>query len=186
MRKAFMLRAFGLFLVGAAGCTATAPTSTPKPMPSSSASPPHSSAPPSPADAAASNALAAYSAMWRDFVAAGVTSDWRSSMLGQHATGIALSTLSRGMYADHYSGLVTKGSPVLHPTVVSMAPAQHPTTVVINDCGDSAHFMKYHQDTGAPASDGPGGRQFIKATVHRQSDNSWKVSDFGIQAVGSC
>jgi hypothetical protein len=140
----------------------------------------------SPVDQAKQVALTAYRGMWQDFVAAGTTSDWQSPKLGQYATGLALSTLSRGMYADHYNGLVTKGEPVLNPTVASVDPPANPVTVIVNDCGDSTHFLKYRADNGQPANDGPGGRQFIKATVQKQADSSWKVTDFGIQPVGSC
>jgi hypothetical protein len=65
-------------------------------------------------------------------------------------------------------------------------PPANPVTVIVNDCGDSTHFLKYRADNGQPANDGPGGRQFIKATVQKQADSSWKVTDFGIQPVGSC
>jgi hypothetical protein len=164
-------------------------SSDPRPSTSTSLAPPSSAAPTtplSPVDQAKQAALAAYRGMWQDFVAAGATSDWQSPKLGQYATGLALSTLSRGMYADHYNGLVTKGEPVLNPTVVSVDPQAEPVTVIVNDCGDSTHFLKYRADNGNSANDGPGVRQFIKATVQKQVDSSWKVTDFGIQEVGSC
>jgi hypothetical protein len=124
--------------------------------------------------------------MWRDFAAAGTTSNWQSPTLAQHATGLALSTMSRGLYADHYNGLVTKGTATHDPQVSSTGPAADPTTVVVTDCSDSAHYLKYAASSGKPANDGPGGRQQINATVEVQADGSWKVSDFGVQAVGTC
>jgi hypothetical protein len=124
--------------------------------------------------------------MWKDFSVAGQTSDWQSPTLGQFATGSALSVLSRGLYADHANGWITKGEPSLAPTIQSAEPADAPTTVIISDCGDSTHYLKYYASNGQPVNDGPGGRQLIKATVQKQADGSWKVSDFGIQAVGSC
>ncbi|WP_017984978.1 hypothetical protein [Amycolatopsis methanolica] len=62
-------------------------------------------------DNAKQDALASYRGRWRDFVAAGTTSDWQSPKLGRYATGIALTNMSRALYADHYNGLVTKGEP---------------------------------------------------------------------------
>lgn len=124
--------------------------------------------------------------MWRDFADAAVTSDWRSPALARNATGAALSTLSRGLYADHYNGLVSRGRPVSNPQVSSVDPVVSPTTVVIADCGDSTTWKKYRADNGQPADDGPGGRRQINAIVKKAVDGSWKVTDFGIQAVGTC
>lgn len=52
----------------------------------------------------------AYRGMWQDFAAAGATSDWQSPRLGRSATAVALTNLSRGLYADRYNRLVTRGS----------------------------------------------------------------------------
>jgi hypothetical protein len=131
-------------------------------------------------------ALVSYRGMWRDFVTAGRTSDWQSAELGQHATGIALQNMSRGLYADYRNGVVTKGQPILNPAVSSVEPATGPTKVVITDCGDSTHFLKYDARTGRPVDDKPGGRQRINAVVGRQPDGSWKVTDYGVHEVGSC
>jgi hypothetical protein len=124
--------------------------------------------------------------MWQDFAKAGTTSDWQSPALAQHATGIALSNMSRGLYADHYNGLVTQGTATHDPQTSSMVPPSDPNTVVVTDCSDSTHYLKYYGSSGKPANDGPGGRQLINATVQKQSDGTWKVSDFGVQAVGTC
>lgn len=131
-------------------------------------------------------ALAAYRGMWQDFAAAGATSDWRSPMLGRYATGVALTNLSRGLYADHYNGLVSKGEPILNPRVVSVNPPQDPTRVVITDCGDSTHWLKYRAANGRLVNDKPGGRRLINAIVERASDGSWKVSDYGVHEIGTC
>jgi hypothetical protein len=106
--------------------------------------------------------------------------------LGRHATGVALQKMSRGLYADHQNGVVTRGEPVLNPSVSSAEPAANPTKIGITDCGDSTNFLKYNAQTGQPVDDEPGGRQLINATVELQSDHSWKVSDFGVREVGSC
>jgi hypothetical protein len=138
------------------------------------------------ADKAKQDALAAYTGMWQDFVAAGTTSDWQSPRLGQHATGLALTNLSRGLYADHVNGLVTKGEPRLNPNVSSMESSSLPMKIVVTDCGDSTNWLKYRKDNGQPADDKPGGRQLINAIVEKQSDGSWKVTDFGVHGVGTC
>ncbi|MEV6712684.1 hypothetical protein AB0M48_11650 [Lentzea sp. NPDC051208] len=182
-------------LIGAAACAVLAAcssggpegppsgTSSPVEAPSASSSP---SAAVSAADKAKNDALAAYRGMWQDFVEAGRTSDWQSSKLGQHATGVALTNMSRGLYADHYNGLVTKGEPVLNPTVSSAEPAGEPKKIIVSDCGDSTNWLKYRADNGQLADKEPGGRQAINAIVEKQSDGSWKVSDFGVHDVGTC
>lgn len=176
-------------MVAVAACssgTASSPSpgTTQQTVPTTSAAPSTSAA--SPADAAKQQAVTAYVGMWDDFVAAAATSDWQSPKLGQYATGLALSTLSRGLYADHYNGLVSKGSPTHNVTVTSVDPASDPTKVMVTDCSDSTHALKYRADNGQPANDGPGGRRQINATVQKQADASWKVADFGVQAVGTC
>jgi hypothetical protein len=124
--------------------------------------------------------------MWQDFAVAGRTSDWQSPLLGQHATGIALTNLSRGLYANHYNGLVARGEPVLNPSVWSMEPADDPIKVVITDCGDSTDWLMYRRDNGQLADGETGGRRLINAIVVKQSDGSWKVSEYGIHEIGSC
>ncbi|SER92103.1 hypothetical protein [Actinokineospora terrae] len=138
------------------------------------------------AEQAKEAALAAYRGMWADFVEAGHTSDWQSVKLGVHATGVALTNLSRGLYADHYNGLVTKGEPVLSPTVSSVEPATEPKKIIVSDCGDSTNWLKYRADTGELADKEPGGRHAINAIAEKQSDGSWKISDYGVHEVGTC
>jgi len=123
--------------------------------------------------------------MWRDMAQAGTTSDWNSPKLAQYATGDALSAISRGMYADHLNGLVTKGEPKNYPKVTSATPAANPTTVMLSDCGDSTHWLKYRKDSGKLADDKPGGRQAITAEV-KKLNGAWKVMRFAVEAVGSC
>lgn len=140
----------------------------------------------SPVDKAKQDALAAYLGMWQDFVAASATSDWQSSKLGRYATGTALNTLSRGLYADHYKGLVTKGEPTHSAQVSTVEPPANPTKGVVTDCSDSTNALKYRADNGQLADNTPGGRRLINGIVERQGDGSWKVSDFGVREVGSC
>lgn len=175
-------------LAAAVACGTQGPAPTgPVPASSSAAVP---TAPPTkaetPADRAGSAAVEAYRGMWADFAAAGRTSDWQSPALGQHATGIALTNMSRGLYADHANGLVSKGEPQLSPIVSSVKPADDPTSVMVRDCGDSTEFLKYRASDGKLADATPGGKRQINAVVDRQSDDSWKVSDFAVRDIGTC
>jgi hypothetical protein len=165
------------------GVSSASAGNTRPPVPPSAAGSTSASAPTA---SAQQEALAAYQGMWQDFVVAGRTSDWQSPSLGDHATGVALQKLSRGLYADHYKGVVTNGEPVLGPSVISTEPADAPTKVGITDCGDSTNWLKYRKKSGELVDDQPGGRQLINAVVEQQSDGSWKVSDFGVHEVGSC
>lgn len=174
-----------LVLALVAGCAVGAPPE-PSPPLTSVAPPPSPSPTPSAGDVAGQEALAAYRGMWEAFVAAGTTSDWRSPDLGRHATGVALTNLSRGLYADSANGLVTRGEPALSPEVSSVEPAADPVRVLVTDCGDSSNALKYRASDGSRVGDGAGGRRLINAVVERQSDGSWKVSDFGVQEIGSC
>lgn len=190
-----------LILLAIAGCdrshaptvvadAATHPvtTSTITASPSSTAPTSASSTPSTtqPAVSAKAAALATYLAMWRDFATAGHTSNWKSPTLAAHATGDALLQMSRGLYADHYNGLITKGYPVVHPTVTKATPAAAPTTILISDCGDSSHWLQYVAKTGKLAPGELGGRRSITAEVKRLADGTWKVDRFAVEGLGSC
>ncbi|WP_245976477.1 hypothetical protein [Amycolatopsis palatopharyngis] len=166
-------------------CSTTTPETSTTPG-TISANPPAVSPSLASGERAKKQATAAYIGMWRDFVEAAATADWQSQGLAQHATGIALTNLSRALYADHRNGLVTKGEPAHDTQVSSVDPVTSPTRVVIADCSDSTSSLKYRVDNGQLANDAPGGRRQINAIVEKQSDGSWKVSDFGVHEVGSC
>jgi hypothetical protein len=152
----------------------------------STLSPPHTPASTPPATAAAAAAVVSYLAMWQDFAAAGRTSDWQAKSLSEHATGDALLQMSRSLYADHYNGLITKGAPVNHPRATKVSPDAAPTTVLISDCGDSTHWLKYVAKTNRLANDSPGGKRSITAEVKRQPNGSWKVDRFAVEGLNSC
>lgn len=174
--------------VGADPATHVATTAMVTASPSSSGPVSASSAPSMthPAVSAKAAALAAYLGMWRDFATAGHTSDWKSPALATHATGDALLQMSRGLYADHYNGLITKGYPVDHPTVARATPAAAPTTILISDCGDSGRWLQYVAKTGKLAPGEVGGRRSITAEVKRLADGTWKVDRFAVEGLGSC
>lgn len=138
------------------------------------------------ANPARANAVSAYRAMWDGFAVAGTTADSGSELLGQHAAGAALDKLKRSLQSDREKGLVTRGKPVLDPKVSAADPADDPRKITITDCGDSTNWLKYRKDSGMLANDVPGGRRLIKASVEKQADGTWKVSDYGVHEVGSC
>ncbi|OLZ55153.1 hypothetical protein BS329_03755 [Amycolatopsis coloradensis] len=176
-----VLAAAGLGLSACSQDNSATPTSTtpaPSLAPSTTAT--------SPADIAKQKATAAYLGMWSDMAEAATTSDWQTPKLAQNATGEALQTISRSLYADHYNGLVTKGQPVNHPKPASVEPLDNPTSVTLTDCGDSTNWLKYRADNGQPANDGPSGRRQIEALVKKAVDGSWKVTTFAVHEVGSC
>lgn len=180
------MRAFcigALVVLSVAGCGQSAPPPTPASPTSGVSAGPTTSA--TPATIAGAAALEAYRGMWTAFVEAGRTSDWQSATLGRYATGIALTNLTRGLYADHLNKLITKGEPVLNPAVASVEPSGEPVKVVVSDCADSTNWLKYRSSDGSLA-DTPGGRRLINGVVERQADMSWKVSDFAVQKVGTC
>ena len=137
-------------------------------------------------DEAGNGAVAAYMAMWLDVAATAETSDWRSPRLAEHATGDALSVLSRAMYSDYQRGLVTKGEPSNDPSVLSVTPPDSPTTVRLSDCGNSTRWLKYDAKTGELADDSPGGRRAITAEVKLDQGGHWKVTRFAVGGLGTC
>lgn len=115
------------------------------------------------------------------------TSNWEAPELGKFATGNALTTITRSLYADHFNHVVTRGTPKNYPQVTSVQPPSAPETVMISDCGDSTGTSKVREGTNEPVSgDEPGGRRSIVAEVKKQSDGSWRVTQFAVQGVGTC
>ncbi|MBN6034167.1 hypothetical protein JYK18_04585 [Amycolatopsis sp. 195334CR] len=120
--------------------------------------------------------------MWNDMAVAGETADWRNPVLARHATGIALTTITRGMYSHHANGLVSKGRPKNSPRARTAKLGK----IMIEDCGDSTNWLLYRADTGALADEEPDGRRHINAVVEKQVDGVWRVTEFGIREPGSC
>ena len=172
----------------AAACTSGSPSTT-APNPVSSSAQTSSAAPSSsanPVDVARQQAISTYLGMWEDMAVAAETSNWQDSRLANHATGIALTNITRGLYTDNQNGLVSKGRPKNSPQVSSAEPPADPVKVIISDCGDSTNWIQYRVDTGQPADNSPGGRRQINAIVEKQPDGAWRVSDFGVHGIGTC
>ncbi len=131
-------------------------------------------------------ALAAYRGMWQDFTKAERTSDWQSGDLAHHAIGVALTNLSRALYADHRNGIITKGQTAFNPHVQSVQPVTGDAVkVVVRDCADTAKALKYYVSSGKEVGGG-GGQRRITGVVEKQADGSWKVSDFAVEDLGTC
>ena len=144
-----------------------------------------SSTPTSATELARRDAVAAYVAMWKADAQASHTSDWRATDLSRYASGEALQVLTGGLYADHANGLVSRGEPINDPEVTSTDPVDAPKTVMISDCSDSRNWVRYKAD-GSAFTDTPGGLRRIVAEVRIHTDGVWRVTQFGVGAVGSC
>lgn len=138
------------------------------------------------AELAGDQATQAYLGMWQAMAQAGETSDWQSPVLAQYATGDALTTITRGLYADHYNHVVSRGAPVDHPNVTTVDPPTDPATVRISDCGDSTNWLLYKEGTNQLADNSPGGRRAIVAEVKKQADGTWRVDQFAVEGLASC
>lgn len=142
------------------------------------------SSPASPENAQVAAALSAYQAMWRDVVVASRTSDYQSATLADHASGQALSLITKIIYAQRKAGLVTKGAPLFEPRpTASSTPAQ--SEVTFHDCGDFSNWLNYRADTGKLEDATPGGKHRIMAQVEPQQ-GVWKVTKLSLGDSGTC
>lgn len=173
-----------MLLMASCGVQKTIPTSEVGPAPASVArAVPTQLA----VDEARHDAVAAYVGMWHAMARAGRTSNWKSPEIDRYATGLARASIIRSLYADHFKKVVTRGMPTNSPVVRSVEPSNNPDKVLIDDCGDSTHSLKYHEGTDRPAGDGAGGgRRAITAEVLRQPDGTWRVNRFAVQGMGTC
>jgi hypothetical protein len=122
--------------------------------------------------------------MWADMATAGLTADYQSPQLAEHATGNALSLLSRSLYTDKRQGLVVKGTQAMNPRALSALPTGAPTTVTLSDCLDDRKWLNYRKN-GALENNVPGGLHYTTATVIEMR-GEWKVSVVLIRGVGTC
>jgi hypothetical protein len=106
--------------------SASTPSTTAGPYPSSTTTQPSTAS-------VTATVINDYRTMWANLVSAARTSNYQSKLLPQHATGDALSLLVQGLAKDRELGIVTKGQPVLQPSVSSLTPAANPTKASITD-----------------------------------------------------
>ncbi|WP_232425294.1 hypothetical protein [Pseudofrankia inefficax] len=129
-------------------------------------------------------ALAAYRAMFEDWIAVSATSDYQNPRLTEHVSGRALSLLYQSVYLDKQHGLVVKGRPVLVPSVTALGPEPDPSRATIVDCADDTNWLDYRLD-GQLQDDTPGGRHFVQALALR-TDSTWKIDQLVIKDRGTC
>ena len=122
--------------------------------------------------------------MWADWVNAGITSNYQSPLLPEHASGNALSVLVQGLAKNQQQGIVTKGEPVLNPQITSLSPPGSPTQATITDCLDDAHWLEY-KTSGGLANATPGGLHATTAII-MNTGGSWKVTQLAVQSIGTC
>jgi hypothetical protein len=158
-----------------AACGSVSPVAKPA-VPTTPTSPPLAGA--------TAAALAAYREMWADMVIASQTSDYQSPLLPLHASGDALSLLVHGLYLNGLNGIVTGGTPVLHPQITSLTPAMDPTEATITDCFDDTHWLEYKK-SGGLVNNIPGGHHATEAIV-QEIGGTWKVSGLALRAAGTC
>lgn len=131
-----------------------------------------------------SRILAAYTGMWRTFVAAARTSDYQSPELARYAAGGAHSLIVRGLLNDHKRRIVTLGTPTFNPRVTGMTPSSHPTRASVKDCADSAHWLTYNR-AGRVVGDRSPGRRSIEAELRLFTD-TWKVTELVVEKEDTC
>lgn len=166
--------------------TSSSPAQSGTPAGADASSPTEASAPAPEPPGGEEAALTAYRGMWQTFADAAATGDWTSARMAQFATGEALSTLTQGVKADHDRGWISRGQPVLNPSVKAVTPAHDPKEVLVLDCGDSTNWIRYESGSGRPVPDDPRGRRRIEAIVTKQGDGAWRVVKFAVSGIGTC
>lgn len=162
---------------GSGTLSSDAPSSTPVNSLSASSTPTE--------DAQAAAALAAYRAMWQDVVAASRTSDYQSPTLADHASGQALSFITKIIYSHRKAGLVTKGTPSFDPHVADGSQATAGSGVTVLDCADFSNWLNYQAGTDKLQDNTPGGRHSVRAQVQHDR-GGWKVAQLSLGDAGSC
>jgi len=130
-------------------------------------------------------ALTAYRGMWRVYMAATHTADPDDPQLARYAAGEALRVLRSGLRWMRKEGLRGRGGVRLAPTADRLIPAEAPRVASIGDCVDTSATRMYRAN-GDRYTDAPGGRRALSATVKDVGGGAWKVTNFGIRAVGTC
>jgi hypothetical protein len=184
-RPAGALAAVIAALLLSCGCTPGRAVRPGTPGPGTLGSTRAPASPASPAQAAARAALAAYTGMWQQMQAAGVTADWKDPRLAAYASGPALSTLVTGLRNARDQGIVIKGTIVTHPRVVSVTPSASPDRVLVSDCLDDTHWLDYVAATGRLQNNVPGGHHLTQAAVTVRAGR-WTVSQLAVQGPGTC
>jgi hypothetical protein len=121
--------------------------------------------------------------MWSAYAKAGLTSNPDEPDLARYATDRALKTLKDGLSSNRSKGYVIKGEYGSSPQLAEVGPGAIPASVVVTDCLDGTKFLVYR--TSGELVKEPSGRRATRATVAK-TGSDWKVTGFGVQAVGTC
>jgi len=165
---------------------------TPKPAPSLTKSTPSvslRSPSPSPSDpraAAVQAGVEAYRGMWQAYNSAIEIPDPNTPDLPKYATGKALTTLTSALKSVKDQGLKGTGQLVLSPHVTKITPIDAPASIDVQDCYDDGATHVVRASPGPPYHDAPAGKRLCLATVERQADGTWKVTQFSLGKVGTC
>ena len=130
-------------------------------------------------------ALEAYRGMWRAYAKAGLTANLDEPDLAKYASDLALETLRDGLASYRSQDQVIKGEFGSNPWVVQVSPAADPKAITVGDCLDGTKFLVY-TTSGELADDELGGRRSATAMVSNVGADSWKVTSFAVQEVGTC
>lgn len=166
-------------LAAPAGCDGDTADSLPQPSPTVSA--PANDA----RGIAEERALAAYRGMWQAYAKAGLTANPDEPDLARHASDEALQVLKAGLASYQSKGHVIKGKYGSNPRIAEASPPADPKAVSVTDCLDTRNFLTY-KSSGEPVDDEPGGFRLTRATITNLGAEGWKVTSFGVQAVGTC
>ncbi|GGK70272.1 hypothetical protein Ppa06_36360 [Planomonospora parontospora subsp. parontospora] len=146
---------------------------------------PSATPPPDPRAAAEEAVLASYRGMWREFVSAAATADWKARGLGRHATGDALNILRHGLWLARQREQVIGGEPVLSPEVASLRPGAGPTRAKVIDCVDDTGFLVRTRSGERVSGGAPTGRHRTTAGLVLRG-GSWYVRSFVLKEAGTC
>jgi len=136
-------------------------------------------------DAAVTEALASYLAMWGDMVEAAKTANYSSPRLANHAMSQALQLLYGGLMSAHDDGVVILGKPLFAPMITETKPASDPVAVSLVDCMDGSDWLEYSAKTGKRRDGNPGGKHHATATVGKYL-GVWKVATLKVDGPGTC
>lgn len=138
-----------------------------------------------PVQAAKDSAVAAYEAFWKAVAEAGENSDPSYADLEKYGDGDALEKVTKMLEGYVEAGHITHGEPDVDPTATDATPAEDPAKVTLTDCADTTGYLVYDKKTDKIVDTDRGGQRAAEAVVEH-IDGDWKVTAFGIGALGSC
>lgn len=117
--------------------------------------------------------LTAYRAGWRAFVDAATAGDPSAPQLAATMVNPLLQAIQKELVRRQKQGAVLTGDVTLHPHVVSVTG----DTAVVDDCAhDASKYVFKGTTVQVPPVTQPGNAGF-RATLTREVDGTWKVSD---------